>query len=41
MLTAIGYTNGVLLTIYGKSANDTIPADVLRKLAKEFGHAPE
>lgn len=28
----------VLLTIYGKSARDTIPAHILRKLAEELGH---
>ena len=28
----------VLLTIYGKSARDTIPAHLLRKLAEERGH---
>lgn len=27
----------VLLTIYGKSAQDTIPAHILRKLAEELG----
>jgi hypothetical protein len=31
----------VLLTLYAKNVNDNIPADVLRKLAKELGHAPE
>ena len=29
----------VLLTIYGKGVRDTIPANVLRKLAKEMSHA--
>lgn len=28
----------VLLTIYGKSARDIIPAHILRKLAEELGH---
>jgi mRNA-degrading endonuclease RelE of RelBE toxin-antitoxin system len=28
----------VLITIYGKSARDTIPAHILRKLAEELGH---
>lgn len=28
----------VLLTIYGKSAQDTIPAHILRKLAEELGY---
>lgn len=28
----------VLLTIYGKSARDTIPAHILRTLAEELGH---
>jgi hypothetical protein len=28
----------VLLTIYSKSARDTIPAHVLRKIAEELGH---
>lgn len=31
----------VLLTIYGKSVRDTIPSEVLRKLAMELGHATE
>lgn len=31
----------VLLTMYGKSARDTIPAEVLRRLAMELGHATE
>ena len=30
----------VLLLIYAKSANDTIPPHILKKLAEEFGHAP-
>jgi hypothetical protein len=28
-----------LLTIYGKSARDTIPAHILRKLAEELDHS--
>ena len=28
----------VLLTIYGKSAQDNIPAHILRKIAEELGH---
>ncbi len=31
----------VLLTIYGKGERDTIPANVLRALAREMGHADE
>ncbi|MCA3219995.1 MAG: transcriptional regulator [Burkholderiales bacterium] len=31
----------VLLTIYGKSARDTIPPDVLRAIAKELGHGTD
>lgn len=31
----------VLLTIYGKSARDTIPAHILRKLAEELGHGDQ
>ena len=30
----------VLLLIYAKSANDTMPPHILKKLAEEFGHAP-
>ena len=30
----------VLLTIYSKSAQENIPAHVLRKIAEEMGHAP-
>ena len=29
----------VLLLIYSKSAKDTIPSHILKKLADEFGHA--
>jgi len=28
----------VLLTIYSKSAQDNIPAHILRKIAEEFDH---
>lgn len=31
----------VVLLIYGKSATENIPARVLRKIAKEFNHAPD
>ena len=31
----------VLLTIYGKSARETIPAHILRKLAEELGHGDQ
>ena len=31
----------VLLMIYAKSAQDTLAADVLRKIAKEFGYATQ
>jgi len=31
----------VALLIYGKGATENIPAHVLRKIAKEFNHAPE
>jgi hypothetical protein len=31
----------VLLTIYGKGAQDTISANVLRQLVREMGHADE
>jgi len=31
----------VLLTIYGKGAQDTIAAKVLRQLVREMGHATE
>ena len=30
----------VLLTIYSKSAQENIPAHVLRKIAEEMGYAP-
>ncbi|MFK3799273.1 transcriptional regulator [Pseudomonas sp. NPDC088444] len=35
--------NGALvaLLIYGKGATENIPAHVLRKIAKEFNHAPD
>ena len=29
----------VLLVIYAKSVRENIPADVLRQIAKEMGHA--
>jgi hypothetical protein len=31
----------VVLLIYGKGATENIPAHVLRKIAKEFNHAPD
>jgi hypothetical protein len=31
----------VLLMMYAKSAQDTLAADVLRKIAKEFGYATQ
>ena len=31
----------VLLVMYAKSARDNIPANVLRKIAREMGHATE
>lgn len=35
--------SGVLLAllIYGKGATENIPAHILRKIAKEFNHAPD
>jgi hypothetical protein len=31
----------VLLTIYGKSVKETIPADILQQITKELGHASQ
>jgi hypothetical protein len=31
----------VVLLIYGKGATENIPAHILRKIAKEFDHAPD